>query len=205
MQGVDVVITGVGVVAVVATVLGVVFYDVAAGVDEISFEEVDIEGSLTDSADGGAGMHDLTFDLPDNATAATGEVTVTFTGQAGLGGTVNFDVWFIGPNGTDTSDSRVSGSFTLENGDESGSDTVELPLFRWYDVPGPVNATDTEDVDKTVSWDEPLTIRVEITNPEDQLIGAPGNIVTYSYDVEGEVELQQFRIAPRDVADPDAI
>lgn len=192
MQTVDLVIGGLGVVAVIATTLGVVFYEEAAGEQTLEFRETGAPDS--DSRNGvSAGEHDLSIDLPDNATALTGmRVTITFTGSqspvAQDGGSYSVEVHAPG-DANCTGDEAAWGA---------GETTISLDNCRFAQPPSPVETTDPGSVDETITWDEPFTVTVSITDPDDALAGNAG--ATYTYDIEFSANVQSYRAA---IASPD--
>ncbi len=173
LQKVDAVIAGVGAVALLATVLGVVFYEELAGEQEITFPTSDV--ALT--AQEGASGTPLNFALPDNATHATLAVEVVFSGQAGQGGSATIQVDMTGPGdfvGT------ASSSMAIAPGDTTGTVTFEVPEFAWATVPEPVTA-EPGSIDETQSWDEDLVVTVTVTPPADALGAIPGGAISYSF------------------------
>ncbi len=194
MQKVDLVIGGVGVIALIATTLGVVFYDDATGAEDIQLETVTQSDFFThDFGAMAAGSTDENaFDLPANATGASFEVTFDFAGQTGSGGTVNFAVHLMDPTGNMSQE--ATGSMTLGQGATSGSTTVDVPLYTW--------ATQPEEP-TTLDWSQPLTLVVTISAPQGEQfpgVGPLGGVVNYTFNVSATGDLQLFQEA---VSTPD--
>lgn len=173
LQKVDAVIAGVGALALLATVLGVLAYDELAGEREVTFPTTE---ETLGAQQGNAGTP-LTFTLPQNATAARLAVDVTFDGQSGQGGTAQVTIDVTGPEGLTH---RHTDSMTIGSNIVSTSTTIDVPLFSWTEPPEPRTA-DPASVDETRTWDEPLTVTVTVQAPNDPLTAIPGNVVTYSF------------------------
>lgn len=198
MQKVDLVIAGVGVLAVLATTLGVVFYDEAVGEETVSFVEVTDEGAFSESPTMASGQQEFTFALPDNATGATFTVDVDWTGQAvNPTSSGSVEVVLIGPDGNQSA--PQSAAITATRGAASGgiASPVEVTL-RWADVPEERQATDG--VDETLTWDQPVTVRITITDPTDTSVAGQG--ASYSYQVEITGDVFRFQQAAPEIPDP---
>ena len=196
MEGVDWIIAGVGVAAIIATTLGVSFYEELAGETEITFGET--EQALAQGSADVTTPKEFEWAARDNATVVSFDVTVTHNGQALNGGTVNYQVDVTLPDGSTHSE---SGSFQVAAGAStaSGSITVEPP--RFLAIPEDTNTTDVDGFDESFEWNTDYNVRVTVTPLAD---GAPvlGNpLGGYSYDatVSGTETYYQHVVVPSDV------
>jgi len=173
MQKVDAVIAVVGAVALIATVVGVVFYEDLAGEQEIVFTT----GNMAATAMTGSNGEALSFAVPNNATGAALAVTVDFSGQSGQGGTAQIQIDITGPNGTSM---RHTGTMAIGPNANSVSVPIAVDMFSWATVPE-ARVADPNSVDETMEWTTPLTVAVTVTAPADPLLTIPGNLVNYNF------------------------
>lgn len=172
LQKVDAVIAGVGAFALIATALGVLLYDDLAGERDITFPTT----TRTLDAQQGVGAP-LQFTLPQNATSASLDVLVRFTGQAGQGGTAQITIDVTGPDGLSR---QATGTLAIAAGATSAETTVDVPDLAWAQVPE-ARSGDPAAVDETRTWDEPLTVTVTVDAPADNLGAIPGGAVNYNF------------------------
>jgi hypothetical protein len=193
MQKVDIVIAGVGVVALIATTLGVVFYEEASSTGEPSLETVTDEGALmhtfTGMAAGSTVTHD--FQLPDNATAATFDLAISFTGQSGQGAGITFSAHFVDPNGN-LSNPPATTTMAIGANTGAGSTTLTIPLHSFYTMP--------DDVTRAHPWSTPLQLVVTASSANDALSGVPA--VNYTFSVAATGDLDRYQIAAPETPNP---
>ncbi len=198
------VIAIVGVTALVATTLGVVFYEELAGEETLTFELVTDEDLFIDSAEGvGSGPREFAFALPDNATSADFDITVTFRGTAGQGANVQVSAYFVDPTGNRSNEAQDTLSLSANEGP---GDSVTLNLQgTWATMPAGGNTTDIDEAAKAArkSWDnQPIIVYVTIGSASgDALLGViPAVNSTYDIDVAGDLTRFQRQVDP--VPDP---
>ncbi len=172
MQKVDAVIAVVGAVALIATVVGVVFYEDLAGEQDIVF----LASNMTAASQTGANGASFSFAVPNNATGASLAVVVDFTGQSGQGGTSQIQIDITGPNGTSM---RHTGTMSIGPNANSGTMSVPVDMFSWASAPA-ARVANLDNVDETMEWTTPLTVTVTASTPNDPLQAIPG-VVSYSF------------------------
>lgn len=189
------VIAIVGVTAIVATTLGVVLYDEVAGNEQLNFELVTDEGFFSGTETGvSGGPREFAFALPDNATSAAFDVTVTFKGRAGQGGTVQVSAYFVDPTGNRSNEDQKTLTMSANEGP---GDAVTLSLAgTWAAMPNGTETTDVEADAKAAatSWDgKPLIVYITISAPAgDGLVGVVPQ-VNYSYDIALTGDLSRYQ------------
>lgn len=186
MQRVDILIGIVGVVALLATGLGIALYD--DGETNYVVRDADAglgsQGPVAADTSGTA----FSFDLPDNAFQATFEVTVTAGGQAPTGGAVSVTIVVDEPDGSSTQNTF---SFDYSAGSGSGSVTTE---GDWIERPQDFRG-DQSDVDgHRTSWPEGITVTVYVDGPCAGPLPLPVCLDTYEATVSGTAAT--YEIAP---------
>ncbi len=182
MEKIDWVIAGVGAVAVLATVIGVVFYEDLAGEQDVRFASMEREvAALT----GQTPNAPFQFMPGNNATGAALEVVIHHTGTARnpSGGSVRVE--FTDPNGTTVQDTK---SFTC-GGCPSATGTQLADLTFTFDVdvfgvPADAKTTDFSSFDQTKTWMDNYVVRITITPPTDQSSALPAGGATYTFTAD---------------------
>lgn len=173
METVDWTIAGIGVVALVATVVGVVLYDDLAGDVDTTFTVAERDlGSLEGAVDSPASFQFLSG---KNATAASFEVQIDFSGQAVQGGSATVNIEVTGPNDammTCTPSMTIAGQAT------SASETFTCALDAFTDVPADTTESNLPDA---VTYSEGYTVRVSVTPPSDTTVPVIGAGASYSF------------------------
>lgn len=198
METADIIIAVVGVVALTATTLGVVFYEELSGEQDIEFDSFSRSlGSVTGQAINGP--TNFQFTAGDNATAATFEITVSWTGQSLNGGNAAISVQVTDPNGT-----VMNEQFSLAVGQnqQGGSGTYTVTVPEFFMTPGHAHTTDADSFNATQMWDMGYTVRLSVTDPSDGPVPGPvaGQVANYSWtaDVSGSETYFMHRIAIED-------
>ncbi len=178
MEKVDIAIAAVGAFALLATGLGVAFYD-----DLNNLNDYTVEASMVDFTAGGdvpGGVASFDVDVPENMYHAIMDVTVNFASQNPAAScTINVLVRAIAPDGTEvveTSDFEFS----------SGAGVVHIETEKFGEEPEDFKGTADDKAAKTLTWDAPLTVELEI---QDTGCGAPVLGVggaTYTADIAGQ-------------------
>lgn len=188
MQKIDWIIAGVGVVALVATTLGVLYEDDLTGAQDITFSLDERTLTVPQSA---AFPSSTTLETAagENATAATVDVTVNFAGNAiAPQGTASVRVTVTGPDGVALAPETQA--MTINNAAAGGGAT---PLTFSFDldfgtVPEDTTATDVADLDQATTWEEPYTISITVTSPGDPFTNGIGPAqATYSYTASATI------------------
>lgn len=183
MERIDVIIASVGAAAIVATVLGVVFYEELASVQDVTFDEFDRQVAALTGEDvtGGANYQ---FMVGENATSASVTVVVRHTGAAYNpdGGSVRVE--FLGPNGTSLSDTQ---QLTC-SGCPSPTGAQLAPLTftfdaRFFDAPTDTTTEDPVSFDQNKTWMDNYQVRITITNPTDTVPSQVGASYTFEADI----------------------
>lgn len=204
MQTVDLVIAGVGVMAILATTLGLVFYEEAAGIDEVTFDEV-AGPTFSEEATQAPGEQTYTFAIPANATQARADITldVQRTNQGVGPYSGSFSAYIVGPNGTQSD--VFTDTYSFGNQANTAQATVSIPFHRFFDVPAAQNVTGGS-VDASKDWNQPLSIVVTINDAQPS---SPGNLnpipSTFAFTATIAGEFQVFREAPQVISDPQAV
>ncbi len=191
MQTVDMVIAGVGVAAILATTLGLVFYDEAAGIDTVTFQELD-GPTFGDEQPQSPGAQTYTFALPMNATQARADITVAVERiGGGVGPFSGSASAFLRVNGTESTTDDTQ--FALGNQQDSTSGTMTIPYFRILDVPMAQNTTDLAAFDASHDWgDVELEVVVTITGMQSDAPGGitpPQNNFVYTVTIAGDYQV----------------
>lgn len=177
MQKVDIAIAALGAVALLATGLGIAFYEEINGLEEYTVN-VSEQQTFEDSGDVPAGGLEWTFDAPENTFHAGGELTIAWTAtNPALSGDVDVTVTVTGPDGT--VDELTE---TFDFADNEG--VVSLDLSAWAEVPETFAGTQDDVEERTINWDDPLTIEISITGPQGPL-PIPQDDPTYTADLAG--------------------
>ncbi len=202
MQTVDMVIAGVGVAAILATTLGLVFYEEAAGLETVTFQEVEGPAFGGDEV-ASSGQNTFSFAIPLNATMAEADITVTATRTNGAGAASgSFSAFLQHPNGNQSDPG--AGTFSWGAASQGGTATgnAQIAAFRFWDAPAAMETSSPEDVDVTQDWGETeLALVIDITSPA----GAPGplgGVTTYSYTVTIAGQYTVYEIVLPTPADP---
>lgn len=181
MEKVDIVIGVVGIVALVATGLGVAFYDDINGIEEwhIRTYETDLE-SQSQTGVGDMEEVDFLWDTPRNATGAVLDVTVTVQPGTPLdSGSVTVTLRLQGPGDVDL----VSAVDSFDIAD--GSATFSITGMDWTETPEDFEGNDADKEDRIRDWDEPFTLAVIVDGP-DALTPLPGfPAATFDVEVSG--------------------
>lgn len=179
MQKVDIAIGALGAVALLATGLGIAFYEDINGLEDFHVTVHEDQTFEKASETVPAGGLEWTFDAPENTFQAGGELTIAWTDtNPGLDGDVDVTVTVTGPDGT-TVDTLTE---TFQYSSNSG--TVSLDLTGWAEVPNGFTGTEDDVEDKTITWGHPLTIEVSITGPQGPL-PIPNDDPTYTAELDG--------------------
>ena len=187
MQKIDWIIAGVGAVALVATLLGVLYDDELTGAQDVTFsldERTLTVASATDFATSTA----LETAAGMNATAAKIDVTVDFTGNAvAPQGTASVRVVVTGPDGV--ASEPQTAAMTIANAAGGGTGTPVTLSFDLDFGMAPANATvdDVDSLDESTSWDLPYKIEVSVTPPTDTFTGLPGAGATYTFSANASI------------------
>ncbi len=199
------VIAIVGALAIVATTLGVVFYEEIAGEEELKFELVTDEGFYADATPAPVGASSelpFSFAVPDNATSADFDVTITFRGRSGQGSDIQVSAYFVGPTGNRSAPAQDT--LTIAANNQNGGQSITLNLAdTWATMPAVGNSTDIDAAaeEATVSYAGKLiTVYVTIGANSDALSGIAG--INYAYDVEVAGDLTRFQRAAEPVPNP---
>jgi hypothetical protein len=130
---------------------------------------------------GGAGAT-FNWTMPANATAASFNVTLAFSGQALQGGSATVSVRATGPDGRDHP--ATTRSWTIPQGASSASLELNLTV-AWADVPATLR--DTDSGSHGLAWSQPLRLHVVVEAPSDLPVAsygftaaASGRLTTYS-------------------------
>lgn len=176
MEKVDLIIAGVGVVAILATVLGVALYD-----DGLTAYEVR-DGTSDLGTDGPAPVDasgtDFEFMLPNNTLGASFDVTVTVGGQS-PGGAVAVTVVINEPDGTSTT---FRDSFNYADGTATFTVASE---GAWGEKPEDFRGDDAAVESRTITWDGPAIVEVFVDGPCAGPLPLPTCFDTYEAQVTG--------------------
>ncbi|MGB1585530.1 MAG: hypothetical protein ACPHID_00600 [Thermoplasmatota archaeon] len=180
MEKIDWIIAGVGVVALVATTLGVLYEEDLTGAQDITFP-LDERTINVPQSTAFASAGTLTAPAGENATAAAMDVTVSFEGNAVApqgGATVRVTV-------TDPAGNVLPAqtqTMTINNAANGGGgvDVVFSFDLDFGTVPADTTVDDVDDLDASNTWADGYTIDVSVTNPADPFTNVP-NGATYSY------------------------
>ncbi len=177
MEKVDIAIAVVGAVALLATGLGVAFYDDINGLTEYT-----IESQVVDASGSGSGSSaTIELDVPDNMYHLMGDITVAFSSpNPAASCTINVDITVTAPTGE-------SVAFEGSGGIGDGSVTVPVESVKFGDAPEDFSGDADDKEANTLSWDEPVTI---VVNSQDTGCGAPvlgvGGVTYGNVDFAGE-------------------
>lgn len=176
MEKVDIVIGVVGVLALVATGLGVALYDDAATSYIAQETDMDLGSQGPEAADASGTFFE--FDTPDNAFGATFEVTVTASGIANPQASVSVTLVIVGPENSTTETIE-----TFAFGDGSATFTLTSEA-AWMDMPEPFRGQDADVEAHTMTWSQPIELQVYVDGPGASPIPIGGND-SYTAEVTG--------------------
>lgn len=187
MEKVDIVIGVVGIVALIATGLGVAFYDDINALEDWNIQ--DTEHSVTagpEEAEDGL-EREFSFTTPDNATGASFEVTITAESQnPAQQGDVTVRLTLTGPDGSQVEETY---SFPFED----GSATFPIESLGWAEVPDGFSGNEDDLDSRSTSWDDDIVLEVIVDGPGTTdpvpLPGAPAP--TYTAEVSGTIDAYQ--------------
>lgn len=194
MEKIDWVIAAVGLGAVLATTLGVVFYEELAGEQDVMFVEMEREvGSVTGQGVGSP----FQFMPMDNATGAVLDVVIHHTGTVrnSAGGSVLVE--FTDPNGTVHSQTKP---FANAGPSPTGTQLADVSFtfdVDFFDVPATTMTTDFASFNATKMWMDNYMVRITITNPTE----TPNVGATYTYTADLTLRERYFeaRLASPDL------
>ncbi len=177
MEKVDLVIAGLGVIALVATVVGVVTYeDGAHDYSIIATTEAFDAGQVTASQGTPVSVE---VDVANNATHATVVVEASYSGQSVAGGSVTANVRVVGPDGTENTTTQ---SFTIAPAATGGSlGTIELDSTMWTTVPEGFRGSDDDAAALTTMWETPMLVEVTFEGPS-----GPLDNISYTAAISGD-------------------
>lgn len=187
MEKVDIIIGVVGIVALIATGLGVAFYDDINAIEDWQIQETEHEVTAgPESAEDGL-ERQFTFTTPQNATGASFEVTVTAESQnPAQQGDVTVQLTLTGPDG-----SEVTETFSFPFSDGSATFTIEA--LDWAETPDDFSGNEDDLATYTTEWDEDIVLDVVVDGPGTTdplpLPGVPGP--TYTAEVAGTIHAYQ--------------
>lgn len=194
METVDWIIATVGVVAIAATTLGVVFYEDLAGEQDVLFSE-----TTNDLADATANVNSaqmISWDARDNATAASFDVQVDFSGQALQGGTASVRIDVRTPDGATVTQTE---QLAIAAGATSASGSWSVPQIRFLALPA-ATTTQGEPFDATHTWSTGYSVTITVTPPGGAAAFPPaGGAPSYTATVGGTETYFQHRIGTTDV------
>lgn len=176
MQTVDWIIASVGVAAIVATTLGVVFFEELVGEQDIIFEETD--STLAAGTADVTQPQAFTWDARNNATAASFEVSVTFSGQTLAGGSATVSIQVTYPDGTTQTQTET---LTLGQNAQSATGTWTVPVTRFLALPEDTVATPDDDFDATHEWANGYEVAITVTGPSNPGAMPPSQLSAPSY------------------------
>ncbi len=180
MQKVDIAIGVLGAVALLATGLGIAFYDDINGLEHYHVDMV--ETPLAQDAETvPAGGLTWPYAVPDNAYHLAGDIKVAWTADnPGLSGNVDVTVVITPPAGDATTLTE-----TFAFADNEGTIAIAMP--KWAEPPTEFTGG-ADDVDATtMTWDKALTIQITITGPTGPLPGVSQDDPTYTAALDGAV------------------
>jgi len=193
MAKVDVLIGAMGGVALLATVLGVVFYEELSGTREYTFLEYAVPLDEREDAVG-AQPTSFIYGTPDNATAIDLSVQVSFSGQAIVGGSATVIVQFLAPDGNVT---EKQAELSIARGATSATTTVDLEA-RWADPPddveveGALNATA-----HATSWaGMPMEVRITVEPPGTEIPALSD--YRFTATIDGELRVYRSSVKAAD-------
>jgi hypothetical protein len=120
----------------------------------------------------GGGLLDWT--VPENATSASVDVTVAFSGQAARGGAATVTLRVTAPDGTVRPD--VTRAFPIPQGATSAQVALNASV-EWAQAPGDLR--DTRSGGHALQWTRPLEVLVLVQGPSDL------PVARYSYTASG--------------------
>jgi hypothetical protein len=191
MERVDILIGIVGVLALLATGLGIALYDdgETAYVVRDATADLGSQGPATADTQG----TEFAFELPDNALGATFEVTVTAGGQAPTGGAVSVTLVVDEPDGTT---SQNTFSFDYAQGSGTGTVTTE---GAWTERPEDFRGDEADVEARTKAWPEGVVVTVFVDGPCAGPLPLPVCFDTYEATVAGMADVYQITFAVPDV------
>ncbi len=205
MEKVDLIIAGVGAVAILATVLGVVFYEEIDGKQDVEFQT----GHRAVSLLGGNVDQNFQTAAGNNATGAWLNVTVTFDGEAyNPDGDASVEVRFTDPNGTVH---IRRGDVPIPDGPSAqpltGGEVTLRFNVDFLTKPANTETDDLETFEMMHMWDNPYMVSIAVTPPGDTgnlpgPLGGQGASYTFSATFE-LMERYYFHVGS--VADPENI
>ncbi|MGB0652458.1 MAG: hypothetical protein ACPGQL_04595 [Thermoplasmatota archaeon] len=164
MQKVDIAIAVVGVVAVVATLVGIATYE--DGANHYTFPETTV-ALAEQTGDVGASPVAFQWEVPANAIGASFTVVVDGTGQAIAGGSGTINVLLTGPDG---STETATGAISFGPGAGSAQATITIEN-TWGMAPEELDGTQADADAKSISWDMPIIVEVSAEAPSGPLAG----------------------------------
>lgn len=188
MQKVDLAIIGLGVVALAATVLGVVFFDELQGDDDIAFPEASSDLPTRGPEALASGAVAFEWDAPDNATGAELEVTVRLADGSIVvtGGEATVRVVLHGPDGSTAA--YVNETWSIGPGAQPGEQTTVTINSTWLRPPASVKG-DFDMVDETRTWSEPIHLEVRVEAPSATALP----VEQYNFDAEATGSVDTYR------------
>lgn len=163
MAKVDTVIAAAGIALLVFAAGGLLWAQEFADLQdhEFTLREVPLEGQQKPIVSGTKESLEW-HGLPPNATGATLQLTITYTGQAVQGGTATVDMELVGPDGTLE---RETATFAVAPGASSGQAVFPLSV-TWGSVPGPLRGQ-SDDLPEARDAEGPLRLSVAVQGPAD--------------------------------------
>lgn len=163
VQRVDVVLVLLAAVAVFATAAGALSSDKLSGEHMVRYDAVTGDLAAQGPANAGGSGARFNWTVPDNATSARLNVTVSFTGQSVQGGSSTVTVRVTMPDGRPSSSTT---SLQIPAGSSSPvSVTLDVPV-SW--APFPSDVREGKDGGAaTLHWPMPLEIVVVASRPSD--------------------------------------
>lgn len=189
MEKVDILIGVVGLVALIATGLGVALYDDGAhdyviGSDTLAVtagpEPVDAAG------------FSFEFVAPDNAYGADLSVRIVASGQANPTDTVTVTINILPPEGSDAQPTTGMESFSFADV-QAGVD-IAVMADDWVELPKAFRGDDAEVDAKTTMWGGPYTVEVFVDAPGTNPLSLVQLGDSYTAEVSGDTLL--YTIAP---------
>lgn len=188
MQKVDIALGVLGAVALLATGLGIAFYDDINGLEHYHVDMV--ETPLNQDAETvPSGGLTWMYDVPDNAYHLAGGIALSWSADnPTLSGDVDVTVVITPPVGDATTLTQ-----TFDFGDNEG--TVVIDMAKWAEPPAEFTGGADDVEDTRITWDEQLTIEITISGPQGQLPGVEQDDASYTAELDG-AKWHGFAVVP---------